>query len=96
MGPKLGILVHSLDNVVTVAQAVETGDAVTYRLGGADQAIQASCTVPFGHKIAIRDIGRGEAVVKHGQVIGVASKPILAGDHVHVHNVRSPVQGVRA
>jgi len=43
--------------------------------------------VNLGHKVALRDISKGEAIHKYGQVIGFASKAIVAGEHVHVHNV---------
>jgi altronate hydrolase len=42
--------------------------------------------VPGGHKIARAPIGPGEEVLKFGQIIGHASQPIAAGDHVHTHN----------
>jgi len=40
-----------------------------------------------GHKMATRAIKGGEAVRKLGQIIGVATKPIAPGQHIHVHNV---------
>ena len=43
--------------------------------------------VPRGHKIALRDVPRGAQVRKYGQSIGVATRDISAGDHVHVHNL---------
>lgn len=43
--------------------------------------------VPRGHKVALRDIPQGEHVYKYGQSIGLASKDIHAGEHVHVHNL---------
>jgi len=46
----------------------------------------------MGHKIAARDIAEiaeGETVTKYGAPIGVATKRIPFGTHVHVHNVRS-------
>ena len=51
--------------------------------------------IPRGHKIASCDIAEGEAIRKYAQVIGYASKPISAGDHVHTHNVafRSDTKG---
>lgn len=42
--------------------------------------------VPAGHKIARRAIAQGEPIVKYGQVIGLATRPIAAGEHVHGHN----------
>ena len=43
--------------------------------------------VPRGHKAALRDIPQGEAVIRYGQTIGVATRPIRAGEHVHSHNL---------
>ncbi|NBY26658.1 MAG: hypothetical protein EB007_08490 [Betaproteobacteria bacterium] len=40
-------------------------------------------------KLACRDIAAGAWVRTYGEVIGVATTAILAGDHVHVHNIRS-------
>ena len=39
-----------------------------------------------GHKIAREDIPLGGAITKFGQVIGYATKPIAAGEHVHTQN----------
>jgi len=45
--------------------------------------------IPYGHKIALTDIPKGEAIVKYGEQIGIATTDIRAGQHVHVHNVES-------
>src|SRR5262252_4515153 len=50
-------------------------------------AIAAPGRVGLGHKLALRDIKKGEAILKYGQIIGFASQDIPAGSHVHVHNV---------
>ena len=46
--------------------------------------------VPRGHKVALHDIAAGTLVRKYGHVIGVATAPIRAGEHVHVHNLAMP------
>jgi len=46
-----------------------------------------------GHKYAIAPIAEGEAVIKYGQVIGLAKCPIGVGEHVHSHNLRSALSG---
>jgi altronate hydrolase len=51
-------------------------------------AIPARDVVPFGHKVALVDLGTGAVVHRLGQPIGVASTPIAAGAHVHLHNLR--------
>ena len=43
--------------------------------------------IPPGHKVATRDIAQGEPVRRYNQIIGFASKPIAAGEHVHTHNL---------
>jgi altronate hydrolase len=43
--------------------------------------------IPSGHKIARRAVPQGGAVRRYGQVIGFATTPIAAGDHVHTHNL---------
>lgn len=39
-----------------------------------------------GHKLARTAIPEGGAIVKFGQIIGYATKPIEAGEHIHTHN----------
>ena len=68
------------DNVAVALVAIAAGTALP---GGA----VARTDIPAGHKIALRDIPQGVGILKFGQVIGEASSPIAAGDHVHVHNV---------
>lgn len=52
-------------------------------------APEAFGEIPAGHKAALRAIAAGERVVKYGFPIGIAIAPIAAGEHVHVHNVRT-------
>jgi len=49
----------------------------------------ASGDIPAGHKFALKDIKKGETVIKYGQIIGRASSDIKAGEWVHTHNVKS-------
>ena len=45
--------------------------------------------IPAGHKFALKDIKKGEFVIKYGQVIGRATCDIKKDDWVHTHNVKS-------
>lgn len=40
-----------------------------------------------GHKYALRDIERGEKIIKYGNPIGHATERIQKGEHVHTHNL---------
>src|SRR4029079_2421802 len=44
-------------------------------------------TVPAGHKVAVREVKKGQPVRRYNQIIGFATRDIAAGEHVHVHNV---------
>lgn len=60
------------------------GIALTDLVAGQEGAIEP---VPRGHKLALRPISAQAHVRKYGQIIGSATVDILAGAHVHVHNL---------
>jgi len=45
--------------------------------------------IPFGNKIAIKDISEKSEIIKCGYKIGLSLKVINKGQLVHVHNVES-------
>ncbi|MBQ1878171.1 MAG: UxaA family hydrolase, partial [Erysipelotrichaceae bacterium] len=45
--------------------------------------------IDLGHKVALKDIKEGEAIIKYDNLIGFAKADIRRGDHVHVHNIRT-------
>jgi len=45
--------------------------------------------IPIGHKVALKDLATGDTVIKYGVDIGRVIAPIKAGEHVHVHNVKT-------
>ncbi len=45
--------------------------------------------IPFAHKVALQPIAAGGKVIKFGVPIGSATVAIEAGQHVHVHNIKS-------
>jgi len=59
-------------------------------LPGGTALIQPALTliddIPAMHKVALVPIAQGEAILKYGQMIGVASRAIEPGQHVHSHN----------
>jgi len=48
--------------------------------------LSESNDIPAMHKVAVCPVAQGERVRKYNQTIGLASQPISAGEHVHVHN----------
>ena len=86
---KLALKVDDLDNVATIfANGITDGTEVEVRdKKGNSEIITVHGDVPYGHKIALRDIAPGEHIIKYGECIGAASHPISKGDYVHVHNL---------
>jgi altronate dehydratase len=79
------IVITAADNVATALEPLDAGR--TLRLG--DTTLTVAEAIPRGHKVALRAIRAGEAVVKYGSPIGNASADIEPGAHVHTHNVAS-------
>ena len=82
---KAALVISERDNVATALQTLEPGGPL--EVGGTTLVVREP--IPSGHKIALRDIAAGDAVVKYGSPIGVATARIPAGTHVHTHNVAS-------
>ncbi|OAT85835.1 UxaA family hydrolase [Desulfotomaculum copahuensis] len=51
--------------------------------------LEACSNIPLGHKIALKPVAAGEKIIIYGWSCGYASQPISAGEHVHVHNMKS-------
>lgn len=73
------VRLHDRDNLVVAVDAIMPGSAV--------QGVTAKDRVPKGHKMAIAPIAQGDPILKFGQIIGFASKPVEPGTWLHEHNV---------
>lgn len=76
------IILNPLDDVGVARRRIAKGEAAGH--GG----LVAQDLIGRGHKIALRAIRSGEEVHKFGQVIGVATCDIDAGQHIHLHNLQ--------
>ncbi len=76
------IQLNRSDDVFIACQDVPAGTLLD------EYGLTVRDAIPAGHKIAIRDIASGEPVRRYNQIIGFASEPISAGEHVHVHNLK--------
>ena len=86
---KRAMMISPADNVVVAADAISKGEEVYYDANGERVVLTAATDVPVYHKLAIRDIAKGEKVTKYGCTIGVALEDIPKGAHAHVHNFDS-------
>jgi altronate dehydratase small subunit len=87
MRVKDALMMKRVDNVATVIEDVEEGDVVAARLGKEEFTVEAREKIPFGFKVAVKSIPKGEPILKYGEVIGKARTRIEEGALVHIHNL---------
>ena len=83
------MVIDGKDNVATIIGALKAGQTVSVKVGGKAKKVKVKKAIPFGHKIAIVPIKKGEQVLKYGASIGTATENIAVGDYVHIHNIES-------
>ncbi len=83
------VRISSQDLVAVALKPLKAGETVSY----GDGEITLREDIPMGHKAALRDIRKGEAVIKYGFPIGEATEDIPAGAHVHTHNLHTLLSG---
>ena len=86
---KQAVVINPQDNVATVVDDFATGTLIHFFISGSEQSILLLQDIPLGHKFALRDINPKEDIIKYAESIGVSNTLILAGQHVHVHNMES-------
>ena len=79
------VLVNPKDNIAVAIKEIKPGEAVT---GIRGVEVRANEEIMRNHKIAIAEVAEDSPVIKYGETIGFASKPIRAGDWVHSHNMK--------
>jgi len=86
---KRAIALTEKDNIATMIDKAKKREDVEVTIGRRKTVITAEDEIPFGHKIALKEIKKGEKVIKYGEPIGQATRDIKKGEHVHVHNIKS-------
>jgi len=77
----LTIRLHPDDDVVIARQQLVGGTRLI------DENVTISGLIPPAHKVATHAIAKGAPVKRYNQIIGFASRDIVAGEHVHLHNL---------
>lgn len=82
------VSLHDGDDVGVMVSDGRMGMTCTVALAdGSALELTLASDVPFGHKLALRDLSEAEPVTKYGVPIGRATAAIPAGTHVHIHNL---------
>lgn len=83
------IAISDEDNVATALVQLSAKSEVCVSLDSRHVDILVTENIKTGHKLAIKSIEAGEAILKYGVLIGRAITPINIGEHVHTHNLLS-------
>ncbi len=77
------LVLHDHDDVAIALRPLPPGGSV--ELPG--RTVRTTGAIGAGHKLALHAIDTGRPVHRYGQVIGFATQPISAGEHVHTQNL---------
>ena len=83
------IMIKEQDNVATALRDIEPKEKVVIGVGDKSKQIVIQESIPYGHKFAVRDIAKGESILKYGEVMGRATQNITSGTHAHIQNIES-------
>ena len=83
------IVLDVKDDVATALINLTKGETLNVALDDVSVDVILREDIPFAHKVALRNIAKGEEILKYGLPIGKALEDISAGQWVHVHNCRS-------
>lgn len=86
-------VLHDAKDTVAVAvvEGIQAGTDMTAWIMEEDKFIQVKALqdIPIGHKVALSNMDVGDTVFKYGVDIGKVVAPIRAGEHAHVHNIKT-------
>ena len=84
------LVIDPRDSVAMLLAPIDPGGVIIWRAAdGSVTSCAAREAIAAYHKVAVRAVRTGEAVVKYGADIGIATRDIPAGAHVHRHNLCS-------
>jgi altronate dehydratase len=80
------LIIHPRDNVAVALKKLEAGDTAGAKEIEGFPALEE---IPASHKIALKDISKGNEIIKYGEIVAVSTRNIKKGEWVHTHNLES-------
>jgi (2R)-sulfolactate sulfo-lyase subunit alpha len=91
--PVIHFVLHDAKDTVAVVviEGLKAGTTMTGWIMDEDRTIEVTARqdIPIGHKVALKDMAVGDTVWKYGIDMGKVVAPIQAGQHAHVHNIKT-------
>lgn len=87
-GKKTALTLDPTDNVGVALADLAAGEVCTViEDNGNEYEIGVIDNIPFGHKFALADFEKNQAVIKYGEEIGKMKESIQKGGWIHNHNM---------
>ena len=86
------IRINECDNVIIALRDYKKDEVIDLE----DEKITLLEDINRGHKIAIKNINKGENIVKYGLPIGYALEDIKIGNWVHTHNTKTNLKDLNS
>ncbi|MCY1213043.1 hypothetical protein D9M68_394200 [compost metagenome] len=87
------VVLHDAKDTVAVAvvEGIQAGTKLNAWIMDEDRIVIVTALqpIPIGHKVALCDMDPNDTVYKYGIDIGKVVAPIKAGEHAHVHNIKT-------
>ncbi|MEM0966306.1 MAG: UxaA family hydrolase [Verrucomicrobiota bacterium] len=87
--PVKAFVIDRRDNTATALESIRKGERILFVGDSNMKCLIAIEDIRAEHKLALRPISKDSAVVKYGMPIGHATRPIAAGEWIHLHNCGS-------
>ena len=79
------VKISEKDNVAVVVAPVKAGEIID------GTEIRALCDIPQGHKIALRNLKKGDQVIRYGVILGFMTEDLKAGGWINENNIELPM-----
>ncbi|MGV0820665.1 UxaA family hydrolase [Martelella sp. AMO21009] len=89
-----GLMLHSDDHVALALMPLEPGDMALITSPDGERRVEIREVIPRYHKFTVEPLADKTLVIKGGEVIGMTTKNVPAGSHLHISNLKSARYGV--
>ena len=78
------IIVDPKDNVAVALTDISEGETICLPNG---EKFQALASIGFSHKVLLKDLSKGDDIIKYGEIIAQVNQDVKQGEWIHVHNL---------